>query len=304
MSWLPFALLAPFIMTLVNFADKYIMERYIPDAGAILIYLALVNLGISIPILWLPGFPDFSTLDMLALILTGVLTITGNIFYFRALTNEDTSTITLLLQLTPVVTLILSVIFLNDIPTTRQLLGFALILLATAGIAWRGQETATMRSPATLPLMLIAALIWSVSVVISDTILDRLVVDVPSLLTATASTGLGYFVGGIGIYLLLPDLRQRFNRHLNQERLRPFPPVIGLELLFFLRQITLFMAISLGPVALVTVVGGTAVFFGIALGVTLTVLLPTVFKENIQPAILRKKALWAVILFIGIALMG
>lgn len=76
------------------------------------------------------------------------------------------------------------------------------------------------------------------------------------------------------------------------------------EILFIISKAFTFLAISLGPVALVGVLGGTQVFYGFLYGILLTLLFPKIFQEDISKNEIVKKLLFAVILFIGIWFIG
>ncbi|MGB1285525.1 MAG: EamA family transporter, partial [Aggregatilineales bacterium] len=282
MDWLLFALLAPLLMTLINFSDKFMMERHVPHAGALLLYFTFVNWVLML-ILWvIIGMPMLATEDMLLLMFTGSLNVIGNIFYFRALSHEDTSTITVLLQLMPVMTLILSVVLLREVPTVIQFIGFVCIIVAAIGISYRPNTDLKTTGTQSLILMSLTGFIWALSAVLADSVLDRVVVDLESLFIVVIYTGLGYLPAGLLFYVSQPDARRAFNQQLRKTRLRPLPYILGIEAIFFARQATLFMAISLGSVALVSVLGATSIFFGIVLGILFTILFPAIYHEDIR----------------------
>ncbi|HEX2907080.1 MAG TPA: EamA family transporter [Phototrophicaceae bacterium] len=140
MSWLVFALLSPAVFTVVNFVDKYIVEHEVRDTRAMPIYASVMAL-IAGCVLWvLTGFPLLSLHDTLLILLTGAISNWASALYFKALTYEDTSKIIVLMQMQPVMVLILSAIFLGEIITGEQLLGFALILGAAIGTSLTGTK--------------------------------------------------------------------------------------------------------------------------------------------------------------------
>ena len=110
MNWLFFALLAPAIYAVINFIDKYLLEKVIKDYRGMPIYTAISGLIVG-TILWvINGFPLLPIKDGLLILLTGILSIFGFSFYFRALAEEQASKIVVLFQMTPVIVLILSLI--------------------------------------------------------------------------------------------------------------------------------------------------------------------------------------------------
>ena len=306
MSWLPFALLAPAIMTLVMFGDKYVIERQIPDSRAVLIYLGITNFTFSAVLFVLTGFPILPMEQAMPLFLAGAFTIWGNVFYFRAIAMEETSNIIIFLQLIPVFTLILGVLFLQEWISPQQLLGFLLIIASCIGVSRDPKEKAKSRGLQlswAFWLVLIASLFFAISFVLSDDILDTYVIDIRTLVISTMYSAIGYSVGTLVLYLVAPPIRNAFNQHIRTATTKTFGSVYMLEGLFFLRQLALFLAISLGPVALVTVLSSTSVFFGIVLGWIFTLIAPQIFKEDIRRENLTRKALWAGVLFVGLLLL-
>lgn len=73
-------------------------------------------------------------------------------------------------------------------------------------------------------------------------------------------------------------------------------------LVVVLRALT-FSAFTTGPISLVTVIGGTQVFYAVLLGWLLTVIAPGIYHEDIRRVDLVRKLLWAGVLFIGLFLV-
>ena len=76
------------------------------------------------------------------------------------------------------------------------------------------------------------------------------------------------------------------------------------ETLSILAKACTFYAFSLGPVTLVSVLEGTQAFYAIVYGLVLTLLFPTIFKENIARAALAKKCVCAGVAIFGIYLLS
>ncbi len=306
MSWLPFALLAPAIMTLVMFGDKYVIERHIPDSRAVLIYLGITNFTFSAVLFVITGFPILPMEQAIPLFLAGAFTIWGNVFYFRAIAMDETSNIIIFLQLIPVFTLVLGILFLQEWISPQQLIGFLLIIVSCIGVSRDPKQKAKaggLRLSWAFWLVLIASIFFAISFVLSDDVLDAYVIDIRTLVISTMYSAAGYSVGTLVLYLVAPSIRNAFNQHIRTATATTFGSVYMLEGLFFLRQLALFLAISLGPVALVTVLSSTSVFFGILLGWIFTLIAPQIFKEDIRRQNLLRKAGWAGVLFVGLLLL-
>jgi len=64
LSWLPFALIAAIMITLINFGDKFLIEDRIPDARAVLIYFSLVNIVLGLILLLITGGGTLAIVDI------------------------------------------------------------------------------------------------------------------------------------------------------------------------------------------------------------------------------------------------
>lgn len=306
MGWIGYALLATLVMTGVNFGDKYVVERHVPDPRATMIFFSIVNVIMGALLWFVSGRVFLPPDDAFLLLLSGATVILGGYFYFQAITRTEISRVIVMIQLTPVFTLLLSVIFLGGRLTLPQLLGFALILLAAVAIT-RGRKSVTRSADAVgrdiLLRMVAATLLWSVGAVLIDQLIEKLVVDQRTLLVTLSYSSLGYFLGGVGLLLTMPQVRRSFASAARTVRPLGLLSLFLVESGFVLRQLLLYTAFSLGDVALVTVVGSVNVFIGILLGWGLTLLWPLIFKEDISRANLLHKSTWAAVAFVGLLLV-
>src|SRR3989344_8973735 len=136
MDWLFYSLLAPAVYAVVVFIDKYILEKRVADYRGMPIYSSVVA-GIFGALIWVvTGFPSLSFGDSLVVLFTGILTIFGLAFYFKALSKDEASKITILFQLTPIITLLLAFFLLNSEVSMTQLVGFFIILFSTISISF------------------------------------------------------------------------------------------------------------------------------------------------------------------------
>lgn len=308
LNWFPLALLSAFILTFINYGDKYVVERQIPDPLALIIFLSWVNLCFALVLWLLVGLPILPLRDTLLLFIAGTPPAFAGFFYFQVVSRDEISRVVVLLQLTPVFTLLLSVMFLGDALTLQQLLGFSLIMAAAIGVT-RQPPPATpseLEAPATsiLLLMILTTLIFAGGFVLSDDLAGRLATDLRGLTTITAYTSFGYWLGGLVLMGLLPNVRRAFNQQRKVLTGQAVASIIALESLFITRQFVLFQALVLGPVALVTLIGSLNVFFAIFLGWALTLWRPQIFKENISRASLLRKGAWALVVLVGLILIN
>lgn len=297
MNWLFFALLAPAIYAIVVDIDKYIIEKHVKDYRGMPIYGAIAGTIFGF-LLWIvAGFPVLGFWDTLLICSTGILTIFGAAFYFQALSKDEASKITILFQLTPVLVLILSALFLNERLTQTQYIGFLLILFATLAADLIGKKVNLFLS-SSLFLVLATAFFWAISFV-----LFKFVVGEYSFSQVVSFESFGWGIGGLILWYFFPAIRKAFlktNRAIGKKVLAF---VFLNESIFVLAKLLTFYAISLGSVSLVEVVAGTQVFYAVFYGWVLTPIAPKIFKEDISKEGLLKKILMGSLVLIGLWLI-
>nr|MBA3869332.1 hypothetical protein [Anaerolineae bacterium] len=114
----------------------------------------------------------------------------------------------------------------------------------------------------------------------------------------------GLALGGLLIYLLVRPVRVAFHESLRTIPRKALAIIAVNETIFLCAKLLTLAAVALGPAALVSVLGGTQVFFGVIAGWILTMIAPSVYNENIARSELLRKGLVAIVLFIGIALVA
>ena len=117
-----------------TFAILSILNRkYVKDYSALVIafYQDSIATIVLIPFLFISK-PIFLLNNILLLVLLGVVfTATAHSLFIKGLTNVKAQTASIIASLEPVYGIIFAIIILSEIPTTRVILGGAIILGAT-----------------------------------------------------------------------------------------------------------------------------------------------------------------------------
>lgn len=300
MSWIVPALIAPLVFTTINFTDKFVIERAVRDTRAMPIYSGIVTFFWGV-VFWLAtGTPVFDPQTTLLLLGQGVLLTFGAALYFRALGTEATSSVIILLQTTPVIVLALSFVFLGATISEEEALGFVLILSAAIGISivQSPQGGGFKLSPAFF-MISIGNTMVAVALVLAKFNVDNL--PVPQVL---AYQNMSFGLGAL-ILCLLPGFRHAFLDSLRNVPRRVLGVIGYNESLFTLVQLVKLIAFALGgPVALVSVLESTQIFFGVFFGWALTLIAPKTFQEDIRARTLLRKGAMTLMLFTGIGLLA
>lgn len=135
MSWILIAIIAYFILALVNLTDKFLLSKFLPSAKA---YTFLVGvLGLFV---WLlaPWYLEWSGWLVFWLnLLVGALFPAALLLMYRALKlGEASRIIPIMGGSIPIFILILSIIFLKESFTNYQWLAIIFLLIGTIIISW------------------------------------------------------------------------------------------------------------------------------------------------------------------------
>ena len=244
---------------------------------------------------WLfSSMPKLSLHDAFLIIFSGMLTFWAMVVYFKALSFEETSKIIILFQMGPILVLVLSLLFLKEVISLRQFLGFTLILLSSVGVSLENPFTGFRLSKSFFLIMINQAM-WSVGAV-----LFKFVVDQNSFVKVVSYESWGIALGGLILFLFFKNIREPFLDTFKTVKKKAIFFIFVNEGIFVIARLLTFLAVSLGPLALVSVIGSTSVFFGVIFGTVLTILLPNVFREDLSKSGLIKKFSFAALAFMGI----
>jgi drug/metabolite transporter (DMT)-like permease len=177
--------------------NPILYKRMLKDADATIVVWGVTLL--SLPLLALFTFTltsRFPTLDWIFVF--GVLGSAGlnaiaHVAFTKALKLADASLVTPLLIFSPVFTMLISAVFLSEIPSTRGLLGIALVLV---GAYWlnRGSDIgwlAPFKSLAFTPgitLVLLAGLLWAITPLFEKTAILHTSPESPRFAAFAATT--------------------------------------------------------------------------------------------------------------------
>lgn len=298
MNWIFLALLAPFVYTINIFLDKYLIEARLTNYRSLPIFSGIVALPVVIFLSIFLKVEYLGFTDSLLTILSGVFTIWAFSLYLEALIKEETSLIVILMQLTPVIVLTLSYFFLGELITVKQLVGFIFLFLSSILVSFKKDKSKFKISKA-LVFILLADILWAIPY-----ILIKFVSSSTSFSSLIMYESLGVVLGGICLLVFIKIVRNAFLKTITKIKAGDFGLIMMNEGLFLGGKILTYMAVVLGPAALVAVLGSTQIFYGILLGLILTMIAPKIFKEDLSRNTLIRKSLLGVMAFVGIILVS
>ena len=152
--------------------NPILYKRMLKDADPIVVVWAVIML--SLPLLGVftfaltPRLPTIDWLFVIGVFGSASLNVMAHLASTRALKLADVSLVTPLLIFSPVFTLLISVIFLSEIPSARGLLGVGLVLIGAywlnrgSGTGWLMPIKSLVLTPG-VTLVLLAGLLWAIT---------------------------------------------------------------------------------------------------------------------------------------------
>jgi len=300
MSWLIFAFSGPVLWAISTHLDKYLVERYFKHSDVVLLLLFTALMGVAI----LPfiAFFEPSAIELpagsIALILvSGLLYMTGLLFYLRAIQSEEASVVAPLFQVTPLFGYVLAYIVLGETLSARQLAGGGLIIAGTLIVSIRFDRKVNRFKARLVLLMLACGLAMAVSGLIFK--LFALRVD---FWATTFWLFVGEAIFGVAL-LLIASYRRQFIAVLRQDT-AALLAISGSNELFNLGgTVGSRYALLFAPLSIVQAIGSTTTLFVFGFGVVLSVFYPRFAREELSVRELAQKAVAAVVVAIGVALV-
>lgn len=298
MNWLFYALVAPAVLTITIFTDKFVVGNAVKDYRGVVILQAIMGF-IAGTFFWvITGFPILDLKDALIVLTTGIITTFAAALYFKALKEEDASYVIFMFQMIPLFIVILSYFILKETITVKQTLGFLIILFSSLLISIKNWNK-IFHIPKTFWVLISMDILFACA-----SVLIKFAINATSFKQILSYESWGIGIGGLILYCIFPFIRKAFKKILKTVKRRILGVMFLNEGIYVLSKALSFFAFSIGPVALVSVVGSTQVFYGILFGWLLTILLPKFYHEKRSTGDLFKKVILAIFLILGIILLN
>ena len=301
MSWLVYALCGPVLWAISTHLDKYLVERYFKHADVLvlLIFTALMGLVLMPVIAWF--YPDVFERDWLGIglmALSGLLYMGALAFYLRALQGHEASVVAPYFQSSPLFGYALAYLVLGETLSGTQLAGGALIvfgmLLVSIGSGPR-RERFRWRLAA---LMLACGFVMSLSTLIFKAFAVK-----DEFWATTFWMFAGEALFGLGI-LCIEHYRQQFFDLLRSNGWALLAINASNELINLGGGLANRYALIFAPLAIVQALGSTTTLFVFIIGVLLTLLFPSISREDVTGRELVQKGIAAILVAIGVALIS
>jgi len=305
MSWIVVTIISYFLLALVNFGDKFLIDKILPSSK---VYAFLISVLSGLALVLAPWLLEWCGWYWLLInLFVGALLPWALYFLFEALKRGDASQVTVLVGGTiPIFTVILSVLFLGSSFRLNEWLGMGLLLVGTFLIAVV-PATKKLNQPCDNRQKMLWLIIISAAIYAVFFIGTKYTYDYQNFWSAFIWSRLGAV--GMALLFLVPKnsrreimagITQRGNNKSKEVRRKDQIFVVGNQIVGAGGSVLQNYAISLGPIALINALQGTQYAFLLLMGFLITVWRPRLLKENITPVAIVLKL--AAILLISLGL--
>lgn len=301
MNWIIYAIIPPALFGITTFIDKYLISKYFKDGslGVLLVFSTLVP-SLLLPFIFLYQPTVIMVTWQIAIItaLNGCIYVGYLIPYFRALENEEASTIGSLFQLMPIFGYILGYIFLGESLSSVQLIAGSLTMVGSIIITTEIEEGNIKIDLKVLMYMSIVCLLIAINGIIFKHFAMQL-----SYWTVSFWQYIGYLLFGSFILVAFPRTRLRFVRIFKTNSIKIVSVNLLNEVIYLFGNIIINYAILLAPIAAVMVVENITPMFVLLYGVILSVFFPHIITENMEKKHILKKVVAILLIISGTMLL-
>jgi drug/metabolite transporter (DMT)-like permease len=299
MSWIALAFCGPVLWAISTHIDKYLVERFFKDAGVgtLLIFTSLIGL-VGLPFIWaFVNVWQIGTTGVIVTSLSGLLYMIAMYFYLRALQQEEATTIAPLFQTSTLFTFAIAYFVLHEHLTLWRIVGGLLVMTSALVISYDPDHKHRFKIPIVLLILACTATLAVSSVVFKYFAIKQ------AFWPVTFWTFAGEAMFGAAM-LAIPYYRREFTGMFAKNP----GAVIGInatnELINLGGGLAARWATLLGPISLVSAIGGTTSLFVFGFGVLISLFAPKLGREDLSKGSLMQKGIAVVLVAAGVTLIG
>lgn len=304
MEWLLLSILVAFLLSLVQFIDKYLIENYLKNGaiGSLVIFSALAGFPVAVLILLLQdGLFSISFCHIVITIVNGVIHTLWLIPYFYALEKDDASVVAPLLLLSSIFSLLLGYFFLGESLSNSQILGSFFLLIGAVGLTI--EISSSKKIGIKMYVFLLMALA-SFFVALNLTLFKWIAIET-DYWTTSFWEYIGFCISALLLLLFFKSYRNQFIEVVKTNKKAILSLNFANESLYLLAKLVFNWTTLLVPLALVSfVVDGFNPFFLLILGIIFTILFPNFIREKIDKKYIFQKVISIAFLFLGILILN
>lgn len=302
MNWFYIALISPILYAVSNHIDKYLLEKYFKggEAGALILFSALFSI-FALPIVYLiePAVFSLGLQSIIVLLLNGTIGVICLILYFKALRDDEASTVVPFYQTIPIFGFILGYFILGETLNLNQFLACVLIIAGTIILSLNFNIGEISIKKRVVALMITASILYAAAGVIF-----KIIAVEEGFWLSVFWDFTGSAIFGMILFVSIKSYRKDFLWVLKNNSLSVIFLNFFNEIIFIIAEGVIAYALLLAPVALIMTINSTQPLFVLIIGVVLTLFFPKIFKESLVKRNLIQKVSAIGIIVVGAIILG
>jgi drug/metabolite transporter (DMT)-like permease len=291
MNWLIFALMAPIFWGITNVIDKFLMTKFLNKAYFLPMWIGIFGLPTS-AFVFLFFKPIFIYPYSIIAIFLGFVYSLSYLVYAKILINEEVSRAISLTFLYPILVTIMAGIFLKEVFGFQRYVGIFLLVISGLLVSYKkeGKKISIIKS---LKLIILLIIIWSCIQVTEKFVVDKI------------GNWSIYFWINVGLFLsilpiiLIKTITKNFVNSFKKIGKRGLSTLVVAQCVSVCSSVSYYIAISLGPVSMVSAIGSLQPFFVLIYSVLLTIFVPKFLKENLNKYNIFMKSIAIIFVLVG-----
>lgn len=290
-------LIPPFINSIINYFDKFLVSNQNINPTALTIYNGLFAFLSGFIIFLFTGYHFVEFNVALLLFLSGFFSVFMVLLYYKALSLDEASRVGPLFQFAPVMVIILSYFFLDEVFSFKQYAGCFMIIIAGFLLSVRKLKPGLFKINKAFWYMFAASLLLA-----SVFIFFKIGLGKIGFWMTIPYEGLGNGIGALIItfygknFALLKSETKKIPKKI-------FAYLTLSEALYRVSRYTLYFALIMIPASIVSVLQGFQSFFLVIEGIILSLWFPNILKEVVSKQTISLKILAVVCIFAGLYLI-
>ncbi len=293
-----FAVVSPAIYALVNYIDKFLLEKFEIPSLILAVYSGTIAFLVSILLIFIIGLHAFAPPIIISIILSGFFTELCLLPYFKALSLDETSSVIPLFQFVPVFVIIGDALILGESLTYLQYVGSALIIISGLLLSIQKNKKNLFRPRKALWFMLLSCVFAAFSI-----LFFKFGVTVQNFWQILPYEGFGIALCAVCL-LFLPNNFRLLKKQTKRLPRQAFFLMSIDEAVYILSRYTGFFALSLISASLVSVLAGLQPLFVLIYGIILSLFFPYILKEVIAKKTLTLKLISIIMIVFGAILLA
>jgi len=291
MNWLIFALMAPLFWGVTNVIDKFLMDKILRKAYFLPIWIGIFGLP-TFAFVFLFFKPVFVYPYSIIAVSLGFVYTLSYLVYAKILVNEEVSRAISLTFLYPILVTIMAGIFLKEVFGFQRYVGIFLLVISGLLISYKkvGKKISVIKS---LKLIILLILIWS-----SIQVIEKFVVGEIGNWSIYFWINVGLFLSILPLFLI-KSITKEFVGSLKKIGRRGLSTLAIAQCVSVCSSVSYYIAISLGPVSMVSAIGSLQPFFVLIYSVLLTIFVPKFLKEDLSRYNLLMKFVAVLFVLVG-----